>query len=287
MIENIPILIFLLIVHQLHYLAQSPLPLQKLAYALGMVQVEDSKRHRSGFARTTSSFDAKRRINMTGRQEGHGGSGAGGIVRRSRDSDSQRESCSSSDGESVESLDVTGMLLSRDSLEMLESPAGCLGEGEIMKMKQIVDVDLTESVSVEEMQSDHIEVSLHESDKAVKESQCISTNVSLSGPVERGSFGPVELTEEPESKYAELPHYGPIEVEETPQSPSEEPPGRHFLTGMKKAFQEESLEEYVPLNWKIPAHARGKSKRRSLEEISPIVDRKAKLPLGPGDAQNK
>jgi hypothetical protein len=189
-----------------------------------------------------------------------------------------------SGGESVELLDLADTSISLESAEIVEvlfdSPAG----DEIMEVKKSVHLDLPGSLSAEETHSDSIEVSLGDFDKVVEELRGITTEVSPSDTEEVSIYETLELTEEPESTLAEQALDDTIDRDQIPQSPYEELSGRIFLPGKKKASQEESSEKYVPLNLKIPAHARAKSNRRSLESIEPILDREAKLPLGPEDA---
>lgn len=270
MVENISILLLLLITHQIHYLCQSPLPLKALAYAFGMVQLQEpTPRRRSGFARTTSSFDAKCRVNRAGRQENQKGSSSSGIVRGSRDSGSQHGSDSSIGDASVESLNLTDMSVLRYG-----SPAEV--EGEIM------------GLSIVESRSDRIHVLPCASIKVMEEPHDIHVETPPSDSVEMSlSEEPIELIKEQESNHTEQSLNDTSDMDKIPQSQSEETPARNFLPRNKEVVQAEDLDEYVPLNLKIPAHARAKSNRRSLECIEPILDRKAKLPLGPRDAPEK
>ncbi|KAJ5476987.1 hypothetical protein N7539_007131 [Penicillium diatomitis] len=60
--------------------------------------------------------------------------------------------------------------------------------------------------------------------------------------------------------------------------------GRKGLQYYLDLDRDSDEDAYSPLNWVIPEYARGRSTRRSLEDIEPILDRKAKLPLGRRDA---
>lgn len=273
MIENISIIIFLLLIHQLHYLIQSPLPLHTLAYALGIVQVRKSQRRRSGFTRTTSSLDAKCHVSLVDKQgrDGDGGADESEVLRGGCELGSQygseSESRGLSSGESVESLNLMDMARSSESFERL-----------------VVGETLQSDWDVHEKLGDDFEISLGDSFKLMEEPQNILEEISLS-ELEGGSlYEPVELTEEPESIHAEQLLDDTVVLGQISQSSSEEPPGRNFLSEKKKTGQQESLNEYLPLSLIIPAHARAKSSRRSLQCIPPILERKAKLPLGPADS---
>lgn len=247
---------------------------------------ESYRRRRSGFLRTTSSVDAKHRVYLASRSRR--GSGASGIMRGACESESGSQ-CGSDEESSVESLDLMDMSRSLESVEMAEMIGDEPAEGEIMEVEQSVDVDLPESAGVQDNQSDTdpVEVSLSDFANLLEESQSIPVETS-SGDTDTHDVSPyesVELTQEPESTHAELDFSDyTIELEKSPQNPSEETSSRNFLHKKKKLDQEEWLEEDLPLNLKVPAHAREKSSRRSLECIEPILDRKAKLPLGPADA---
>jgi hypothetical protein len=65
-------------------------------------------------------------------------------------------------------------------------------------------------------------------------------------------YEPVELTQDPEPTDAEQVLNDTIEKDQIPQNPSEKPPGRKFLPRKRKSDQEELLEDYIPLNLKIP-----------------------------------
>lgn len=276
MIENIPILLFLLLIHQIHYLALSPLPFHTLAYALGMVEVRKSRQRRSG---TTYPFDEKCRVRAINKQESDGeeAGNEGWIGKGSTERGSQRESASDSrelsNGESVKSLALTDMASFFLSSERV-------GVGEILEREWDVD---------EEMRSDDDdddEISLGDSFKVMENPQHILDGGSSSEPEKaRVPSELVELTGEPESNRAGQALTDTITLDLCSQSSSEERPGRNLLRGKRQTGQRpELLSESLPLSLLIPAHARAKSNRRSLQCIPPLLERKAKLPLGPADS---
>ncbi|OOQ84102.1 hypothetical protein PEBR_31776 [Penicillium brasilianum] len=238
-----------------------------------MVEVRKSRQRRSG---TTYPFDEKcrvRAINKQGR-DGEEGGNEGWIGKGSTERDSQHESASDSrelsNGETVKSLALTDMASSFSSSESV-------GVGEILEREKEWDVD-------EEMRSDD-EVSLGDSFKVMENPQHILDGGSSSEPEKvRWPSEIVELTGEPESNRAEQALDDTITLDLCSQNSSEEPPGCKFLRGKKQTGQRESLNESLPPSLLIPAHARAKSNRRSLQCIPPLLERKAKLPLGPADS---
>lgn len=240
-----------------------------------------SHRRRSSSVRTGLSVDKKRRgyLKMARRRRRYYGDEGSG------------SNLESDEEGGVESIDLMDMPRSIESAENLDVICDDRAGDEIVEIEPVVNVDLLESVTVEDSLTDPFEVSL--SDFAnlleLEELQNIPVEASPSDTEDVSPYDSVALTQEPDIPHAELePSDAIIELDQVPQTPSEDLLGRNFLPGKKEPGQEESLEEYVPLNLKIPAHARAKSTRRSLEHIEPILDRKAKLPLGPADApQNK
>lgn len=235
-----------------------------------------SHRRRSGSVGTGLSVDKKRRgyLKMARRRGCYGDEGSGS------DLESDEEG-------GVESIDLMDMPRSIESAEDSEVICDDRAGDEIAEIEPGVDVDLLlESVTVQDSLADPFEVSL--SDFAnlleLEELQNIPVEALSSDTDDVSPYDSVALTQEPDITHAELePSDAIIELDQIPQTPSEDLLGRNFLPGKKEPGQEESLA-YIPLNLKIPAHARARSTRRSLESIGPILDRKAKLPLGPADA---
>lgn len=272
MFENISFLLLLLIAHQLHYLYQSPLPHHQLAYAFGMVQLPKPNRRRSGFARTTSPFDAKRRANRASRHSSHAGSGSSGTIRGPRENGSQHGGDSSTGDLSDQWIDLPDTTL----------PAEHGAEAEIMEVSLGDEVDMLEIESNKELPSDRTEGLQCDSTKGISEPN--DNPKEESSPKDPAKVSLREEVIEPfqEPKNSNDPEQLPLDTQEVDhiiQCSSEEPRGRNLPP--------EDPDKYVPLNLKISAYARQKLKRRSLEGIEPISDRKAKLPLGPRDAPDK
>jgi hypothetical protein len=239
-----------------------------------MVEVRKSRQRRSQLAGTTYPFDAKCRVRSLDKQrrDGEEEGNEGWIGKGSSERDSQHESasdsCELSKGESLESLDLTDMSRSFPFSEKV-------GVGEILESEWDVD---------EEIWSDDDEISLGDFFKVMENPQHILDGGSSSEPEKvRLPSELVELTGEPESNHAEQALDDSTPLDHFSHSSYEEPPGRKFLRE-KQTGQRESLNGSLPLSLLIPAHARAKSNRRSLQCIPPLLERKAKLPLGPADS---
>ncbi|KAF3394522.1 hypothetical protein F1880_005545 [Penicillium rolfsii] len=206
---------------------------------------------------------------------------------------------SGSDEESAErsivSTDLTDMSRCSDSTENLEVICDRQTEAETLQADRGFAEDLPASVTVPDRQADFDEVSLGDFAHLLQLKEQQNTPLKKALSIDRGYMSLcepepepelVEFNQDPESTHAgqAIDDLVEIEPDQIPYSPSKATPGRNFLSGKtKKKLNREELSEYAPLNLKIPAHARAKSTRRSLESIEPILDRKAKLPLGPAD----
>lgn len=240
-----------------------------------MVQLPKPTRSRSGFARITSSFDAKYGVTRASRHNSHAGIGSSGIIRGSRESDSQHGSDSLASDLNVASLDLPDTTMSHCG-----SPDDVRAKVEIMEVCLGDEVDLLGSESNKELRGDRIKESQCDSTKNIEELHDIHRGTSTNDPAELCIHRePIEAIQDPEDKYPEQYLLDTAEVDDILQSPFEKTSGRSLLP--------EDPGEYVPLKLKIPVHAREKLKRRSLEGIERILDRKAKLPLGLRDAPDK